>query len=47
LDTFGSRAELSRVSGIGGVHHSVEEFISIEIERDLGDLGTWVVLTTT
>ena len=30
-----------------GVHHSVEEFISTEIERDLGDSGTWVVLTIT
>jgi hypothetical protein len=30
-----------------GVHHSVEEFRSTEVERDLGDLGTWVVLTIT
>jgi hypothetical protein len=30
-----------------GAHHSVEEFRSTEIERDLGDSGTWVVLTIT
>ena len=28
-----------------GVHHSVGDFRSTEIERDLGDSGTWVVLT--
>jgi hypothetical protein len=30
-----------------GAHHSVEEFRSTEVERDFGDLGTWVVLTIT
>jgi len=30
-----------------GVHHSVGDFRSIEIERDLGDSVTWVVLTIT
>jgi hypothetical protein len=30
-----------------GAHHSVGDFRSIEIERDLGDSGTWVVLTIT
>jgi hypothetical protein len=30
-----------------GAHHSVEEFKSTEVERDLGDSGTWVVLTIT
>ena len=30
-----------------GVHHSVGDFRSTEIERDLGDSVTWVVLTIT
>jgi hypothetical protein len=30
-----------------GAHHSVGDFRSIEIERDLGDSSTWVVLTIT
>ena len=30
-----------------GAHHSVGDFRSTEIERDLGDSGTWVVLTIT
>jgi hypothetical protein len=30
-----------------GAHHSVVEFRSIGFERDLGDSGTWVVLTIT
>jgi hypothetical protein len=37
--------ELSRVSGIQGAHHSVEEFKSTGFKSDFGDLGTWVVLT--
>ena len=28
-----------------GAHHSVGDFRSTKIERDLGDLDTWVVLT--
>jgi hypothetical protein len=30
-----------------GVHHSVGDLRSTEIERDLGDSVTWVVLTIT
>jgi hypothetical protein len=30
-----------------GAHHSVGDFRSTEIERDLGDSFTWVVLTIT
>jgi hypothetical protein len=30
-----------------GAHHSVGDFRSTEIERDLGDSVTWVVLTIT
>ena len=39
------RAELLRSSS--GAYHLVGDFISTEIERDLGDSGTWVVLTIT
>jgi hypothetical protein len=27
-----------------GAHHSMEEFRSTKVERDLADSGTWVVL---
>jgi hypothetical protein len=30
-----------------GAYHLVRDFRSIEIERDLADSGTWVVLTIT
>jgi hypothetical protein len=40
-------AEVSGFQSSSGAHHSVEEFRSTEVERDLGDSGTWVVLTIT
>jgi hypothetical protein len=30
-----------------GAYHSMGDFRSTEIERDIGDSGTWVVLTIT
>jgi hypothetical protein len=45
LEASFTQAKLSRVSGIQGVHHSVEEFRSTGFESDFGDSGTWVVLT--
>jgi hypothetical protein len=41
------RAEPARVSVIQWGTPFSGKFISTEIERDLGDLGTWVILTIT
>jgi hypothetical protein len=40
-------AELSRVSGIRGAHHSLEERQIHEFGEDIGDLSTWVVIVFT
>jgi hypothetical protein len=47
LEASFSRAELSRVSVIQWGTPFSGKFRSTEIERDLGDSGTWVILTIT
>jgi hypothetical protein len=39
------RERVHQLRDSGGAHHSVGAFRSIEIERELGDSGTWVILT--
>jgi hypothetical protein len=44
LEVSRREVELSRVSGIQGVHHSLEERQIHEFGEDIRYLSTWVVL---
>jgi hypothetical protein len=47
LEASRRQSELSMVSGIEGVYHSLEESHIHEFERDLGYLSTWFLLSFT